>query len=385
MWWYFDHLDASGTGCVCILSYALPFLPGITSGARKGAGFVPEQIPSLNVAVYVERQLVDYYLITGSESRARYEFHEDAGRLVERLSFAESTLTIERDDTRTSFYADLRLPVAGQANARTRLNIRAEGPTVRTGTDESGVRLPRKEPHATPQKPAKDDVHRWAMICPNLSVDASIDWPDGRHLTMSGHGYLDRNDSMVAIDQLGIDWWLWGRARVNDVVYVWYVLEGHESATPTKAIGFEVQSDGAVVQRELVIQQADSRRRLFGMRRSSHYTLLTENRTWLELTEQSVVDDGPFYLRTIQLASTSGGDSGLGFCELVRPARVDLARHRFLVRMRVLNLDQRTSIWLPLFSGPAGTRWRRLFRGWAERLRPSKRLPRQRPPAGRLE
>lgn len=384
LWWYFDHLDANGTGCVCILSYALPFLPGITSAARRGVGFTPEQNPSLNVVVYADGQPVDYYLITGSKSRAAYEFSEEPGRLIETFEFGESTLTIDRDRLKTRFCADLQLPIAGTAGTYTKLSIRAEGPTIRShaselhvgpSSDESDVSILLKEREA----------HRWAMICPNLNVTARVDWPDGRHLAMSGHGYLDRNDSTAAIDRLGIDWWLWGRVLIDNTVYIWYVLEAQAIDAPKTAIGFEIRGGGAIVQRALTMRQTDSRRTLFGMRRSSGYQLFSGDKLWLELTEQSVIDDGPFYLRTMQRVAVPGGNTTLGFCELVRPERVDLARHRPLVRMRVLNFDEPSSLWLPLFSGPRRSRWRRLIRGWLELLHSTKSVRSETPPAQRLE
>ena len=78
---------------------------------------------------------------------------------------------------------------------------------------------------------------------------------------------------------------------------------------------------------------------------------------------RQVVDSGPFYMRFITRGSVDGGEEATGIGELIRPDRVDLGRHRPLVRMRVHDVREGdNSMWLPLFTGPKRGRIRRLMR-----------------------
>jgi hypothetical protein len=84
---------------------------------------------------------------------------------------------------------------------------------------------------------------------------------------------------------------------------------------------------------------------------------------------RDVVDSGPFYMRYItqirdQTGDQTGDQTTRGVGELCEPGRVDLHRHRPLVRMRVHHLGGDNSIWLPLFTGPKTGRVRRLLGSW---------------------
>jgi hypothetical protein len=61
-------------------------------------------------------------------------------------------------------------------------------------------------------------------------------------------------------------------------------------------------------------------------------------------------------------ARTAAGELALGWSELCRPDRVDLAPHRPFVKMRVHRAAGPNSIWLPLFTGPRSGRVSRLVR-----------------------
>ena len=95
---------------------------------------------------------------------------------------------------------------------------------------------------------------------------------------------------------------------------------------------------------------------------SQGLTLEREGAPWLRLTHARPVDSGPFYLRFL-----AGSSHGVACTEVIVPARIDLSRHRPLVRMRVSPARRRPSMWLPLFSGGSRDRLQRLVRhvlGW---------------------
>jgi hypothetical protein len=352
-WWYCDHLDDSGTGFVCIWSWSLPFLPGVTSAARKGKGLQPQSRPSLNVAIYREGKLIDYYLLSYEKSRASYDRVANKDETVESFEFGESSIKLTRKADTCQVDAALRLPVPGSAGRALIGEFHGEGPLPvlsRTG-----------------QHQAEDDEdvnHRWAMICPAMSLTADWRWPNGATLGMSGAAYLDRNDSLVAIDQLGIEDWFWGRAHLGGKTFVWYLLHGEEPSDPPRSYGFEVEPDGTVTAMDLTVETMATEQAMFGMRRATRTVLKNNDQLWLDLEESAVIDDGPFYLRTLMRATDSQGAEALAIAESVRPSRVDRKRHRFLVQMRVQYDKRLSSMWLPLFCGPRGSRWRRLFNSW---------------------
>jgi hypothetical protein len=307
----------------------------------------------LNVAIYRKGRLVDYYLLSYEKSGASYDRFHDEDKTVESFRFGESTIRLNRTEDTCQVEAELRLPVPGSNGG------------VLTGHFRGGGPVPvYAEPREVKPKIGQDEKHRWAMICPGMSLTANWQWPDGESLDMSGSAYLDRNDSLVGIDQLGIKDWFWGRTHIGEKTFVWYLLEADDSSDSVASYGFEIGSDGTVVAVDITAETTASEQATFGMQRATRTTLKSNGTLWLELAETSVIDDGPFYLRTQMRATAPDGQNGLAITESVKPSRVDLRRHRFLVQMRVLYQGRRSSMWLPLFCGPRDSRWRRLMTSW---------------------
>jgi carotenoid 1,2-hydratase len=97
------------------------------------------------------------------------------------------------------------------------------------------------------------------------------------------------------------------------------------------------------------------------MRSPRRLRLSVDGRPWLDVQHTVVADDGPFYLRLLSEGTAPDGETATGWSEVCRPDRVDLARHRALVRMRVHRTEGRNSMWLPLFTGTREGRIRRLL------------------------
>ena len=121
--------------------------------------------------------------------------------------------------------------------------------------------------------------------------------------------------------------------------------------------GLRLTTSG-VEQVSLDVGEMASRRTAFGMQCVASLALSANGKPWLELASRCVVDSGPFYLRQQIVGSTADAD-GFGTLEVIRPDRIDLHRHRPLVRMRVTR-PERNSFWLPLFEGSAAGRVRRM-------------------------
>lgn len=353
VWWYLDMLDRAGNGFVVIWSWGLPFLPAYTDAARRGKARPARELPSLNVVVYRAHRPVYYDLAQHDPAAASWEpeYDADGRHCGDRWRFGASEIeSVRSDGGEVELRLSLALRVPG-TRAPFRASIRARGP-LRQGA--------RGENRAAAE-------HSWSPISPGMRCVADFDIPGDPALRVEGAAYHDRNDASVHIDGFGLEHWIWGRAHFGEEeglrTRIWYLLWPHGSAdeAPAQAIGIEVDKKGETRQLALRVELGPGRRRFFGMRHWPTVTLRdASGAAWLELREGSVVDDGPFYLRTTGVARSATGEEAPFLGELVRPARVDLARHRPLVRMRVRQVSSRSSFWLPLFCGPGSSSWRRL-------------------------
>ena len=332
VWWYLDLVNDDGDGLVSIWSYGLPFLPGYASSSRSGS---PQRVgdrPSLNLAVYRAGVPVFYTL---------QEFEPDhvAWGDDRIFQFGDNSLQIDLKTGRADARFDL--PIAGSDDRlRGDVSIRGSAPTIETDSADSGT----------------VDDHLWGPLLTPATGDVDLRWQH-TECTFSGDAYVDRNASAKPLHELGFEKWTWGRARVGDVEKVYYVLWPDDGGAPT-AIGFEF---GETVSRrvELDVTFFAPETGFAGMPWFRSFKLFENGRVWLEGSTQSVVDNGPFYIRG-QFFCVGGSVGVFEWCE---PRRIDLARHRFLVKMRVQN-PRRNSIWLPLFAGPSNDRVNRLLRSW---------------------
>jgi len=128
------------------------------------------------------------------------------------------------------------------------------------------------------------------------------------------------------------------------------------------ALGIERGVDGSEREVELEVRMEGKIRGIAGMRSPRRLILTVGGRAWLDVRHTVVSDDGPFYLRLLSEGTAADGETATGWSEVVRPDRIDLARHRALVRMRVHRTSGANSIWLPLFTGTREGRIRRLLR-----------------------
>lgn len=333
-WWYTDAVDADGNGAVLIWSWGLPFLPGYLSGAREGRGVPARARPSLNVSFYRGGK-PDFYLLQ--------TYHEDEAEMDRQGNLRFGRNRIRRlDDGHVRVELDCDLP---QTRARLMGTVDVRGVPARL---------------AEGLNPSPDPSHRWTPVlgpC-RMVVDARV----GReHYELDAPAYHDRNEGTRRFDDLGIDHWIWGRLAEPERTTIWYLTYGKSG--PPVAWGAELLADGSV---HLVpgIQPIieTPRRGPFGLRTWDRVRLLdARGEDWLRVEVGARVDDGPFYARTLVEASRKDA-TGPGLGEWIVPDRIDLGRHRPLVRMAVHRTEASNSVWLPLFSGPRAGRVARLLR-----------------------
>jgi carotenoid 1,2-hydratase len=344
-WWYLDALDAQGDGLVLIWSFGLPFLPGYLDGARRGRGQRAAARPSLNLALYRRGRPTFYLLQEYAEAEATWTVEPGPdGSRRERWTLGATTIEGVRSAERVQLSIDLDCPLPRTA-ARLVGTIDLEGPAAR----------------ASRLAPADTLDHHWSPQAGPSRCRAALHTGAGAPFTFEGDAYHDRNASLRPFSQLGIERWVWGRRVDEAATTAWYVLWPEGEAQAPVAWVVRLARDGALtVEEDVPLELGPRRRAAFGMHLHPELRLAPRDQAPLEVSVEQIVDDGPFYLRVLD-RTRQGDQERLGWGEWVRPDRVDLARHRSLVRMRVHRTFGGNSFWLPLFAGPSEGRLRRLL------------------------
>jgi hypothetical protein len=342
-WWYADMVDDDGNGLVLIWSFGLPFLPGYASAARRGDAPEAGERPSLNLATYREGEL-DFYLLQEFDP-ADVNWSSDG----QSWTFGRNQLSSRIVEGRRRLVAELDTDVPG-----------SDAPL--TGTIQI---------HGKPRKPFGGETeanglpeHDWTPLTVLADGQADLTFPNGETWQCRGRAYHDRNGGNVPLHDVGIDHWIWGRAPLDDRELIYYLLWEAPDDDPT-AIGLEIAADGATTLHESLDVTCRGRaRNMGGLHWWRELQLGIDGQPWLDVSHRWVVDSGPFYMRYLTRATTPDGATATGVGELCEPARIDLGRHRPLVRMRVHRPTGRNSVWLPLFSGPRSDRVARLLRSF---------------------
>ena len=324
-WWYVEVLDERGDGVVAIVSWGLPFLPGLASAARRGQAVPAITRPSITLVAYRNGREAWYQL-------AELRPDQAAGGGAGPWRFGDTTLSIDRDAGVARLDVDMTVPV-GQSRLRGTVTVH-------------GAPTRRARAYALGEAP-----HYWTPLLAAQRGRVDLASDDGLFsMHLDGHGYVDRNWSLAPLHELGIARWAWGHTPTAAGDRVWYVLDGVDGA---EAFGVAVHSDGAVVPRALRIERSAPVPTRWGLRRSRRHRLFAEDAVFAESIGGRCVDLGPFYGRWL-------GDGG-GSTEVIDPQRIDLWQHRALVRMRVSHADGHNSRWHALFCGPRAGRVQRLL------------------------
>ena len=335
-WWYVDLVDEQGNGVVLIWSWGLPFLPAWMSRVRSSEPAAPGDRPSLNIVTYAQGTPNFYLLQEYPPSACRW--HDDG-----RFQFGDSTIATTTHGDQRRMTAELDCPVPGTSD-RLQGTLTLEGPIV--------------SEHLTQQDPSP---HRWTPICTAVTGEMNLRCGALQLVSGRARAYHDRNASPHDLETLGIDHWIWGRVPYGEGERIYYLLWPSDGGEP-RAIGLTIGADGVATRTETLTVELLSRSRgWFGMPWWRRVRLTEDGEPWAVIQHRPPMDDGPFYLRFHTEVETDLGRA-IGVGEAVRPSRIDLARHRPLVRMAVHTIDGPNSFWLPLFSGPRATRWSRLLR-----------------------
>jgi hypothetical protein len=341
-WWYVDLVGEDGSGVVVIGSFGLPFLPGHTDAARQQKAQPARTRPSLNIVVYEGGDEAFYLLQELDPSRCRYD------AAARRLDLDGTVWQWQHDGGRDTLTLTLDAPVPGLA-------------TPLLGTIRI-VGRPCRLTDPAPISPPSSGDHRWTPLMAAATGEADLTF-GGRRVCLEGTAYHDRNASATHLDGLGIDVWFWGRARHGDETRVWYVVRPLDAATAPVVWAITVHGDGRIERHDdATVDIGVTRRDRWGVPWPDRVRIERGGATWLDAVHGDCVDRGPFYLRGPVDARADQSDARWdGWAEVVVPRRIDLSRHRPLVRMRVHRRNGPNSMWLPLFSGPRTGRVKRLF------------------------
>jgi hypothetical protein len=339
LWWYVDLVDDNGNGLVLIWSFGLPFLPGYASRARQGRAQTPAERPSLNLSIYRGGEL-DFYLLQ------EYQPGEVSWSPTEDVwQFGETRIETSVEGGRLHLGADLDCAVQGSSE-RLVGRIELDGVCRKPGGEVDQASHHDWTPRLGPARGRCDIAHadhRWQL---------------------QGRAYHDRNGGSLPLHDIGIDYWLWGRVPQEDRELIYYLLWADGDARPV-CKGLSIDADGTTeLYDDLEVELRGERKNMGGLIWWETIALFRGDQLWLTVENTDVVDSGPFYMRYLTQAEGMRGPSARGIGELVKPDRIDLDRHRPLVRMRVHDLGGDNSMWLPLFTGPKTGRVRRLLGSW---------------------
>lgn len=342
VWWYLDLVDEAGNGLVLIWSYGLPFLPGYAQAAREGRAPEPRRRPSINLSVY-DRGELDFYLLQElAPDEAIWSRDEDS------WSFGDCRMQRRVEDGRVKLEIDIDCPVDGSEE---RISGRIE---------LDGVA---RKPCGAEVEPGELPHHDWTpRVGPARGVAELRHGAESWHI--EGRAYHDRNGGSVPQHELGIHHWIWGRVPLEDRELIYYLFWETPDAAPT-CFAMSIDADGRTeLYDKIGVELSEPRKNMGGLRWWPTLELTRAGQPWLSVEHRDVVDSGPFYMRYILEATTPDGQQVRGVGELCEPDRVDMHRHRPLVRMRVHDLDGPNSMWLPLFTGPKRGRVSRLLKSF---------------------
>lgn len=343
-WWYAEILDAQRNGLVLIWSFGLPFLPGYMGPARRNSALLPAEKPSLNLVVY-ERGTPTFYLLHELEP------HDASWNGEGTWRFGNSILTSWVEDGERHLDVVLDCPLThGQGSLHGHIEITGRAVQM------EGIPVPSAQ-HAE---------HLWTPLALPASGNAELHLDDGREVLLSGTAYFDRNGGEDTLESIGIDTWYWTRGSFPEGERIAYVLWPTQDTRNPRVIGFTLSPEGVMRQHDdLELTLPRKRREIYGMPTWPWLELRQHGELWLKVEHQARVDNGPFYLRYFTRATTETS-WGEGTSEIIVPHRIDLARHRFIVNMRVSSDQRRNSMWVPLFEGSEHGRIKRLAKslGW---------------------
>ncbi|MBL90277.1 MAG: hypothetical protein CMH56_00495 [Myxococcales bacterium] len=333
-WWYADLVDENGNGMVLIWFFGLPFFPS------KSLEMAPDHLGGLTLSVYKEGKL-DFYAFQTYPPEGLYVNLDQ-----NHWCLGNSTITLKESASETYLQASLNINYAG-----------GEKPLI-ADLEVKGVR----RNSALSLLEDKITSHVWSpmMLCAQGQFSGTI---AGQPFRIEGPSYMDRNQSLDSIQDLGIKDWHWARISMKEKTWILYFLQDHQDEWTQHA--FSATPDG---QMALEYVQSFEQKKLikdrYGIRwaRTSRVELFNQHQP-LELSLSDPLEHSPFYMRHV-ITAKQGDEVGHGVYERLVPSRISLKWLQPLMAMRINEWHRNRSMWLPLFEGTSNDRWTRLLRSF---------------------
>ena len=263
-WWYLDGLSADGRHGLTIIGFVgSVFSPDYAMGRRSG-GADPENHCALNVALYGEG---------GHRWSMTERGRRSIAREAERFAIGPSTMRWE-EGALVIDIDEVTVPIPSRLKGRVRLT-------------PSAICA-----HEVLLDPA--GLHTWRPVAPFSRIEAEFENP---RLSWEGIGYHDSNWGAVPLED-SFESWVWSRAAMNDGAAIIYdtVLKGGG----TSAFALEISGGGEVRPRE-VPPRAEMPTTFWRMKRHM--------RAGGSFREVSLLEDSPFYTRTLLRVPAEGGEA----------------------------------------------------------------------------
>ncbi len=312
-WWYFDGIDdRTGYAFVVIFFRGIPF-----SGARQlstdvalsgGERDSPDRFPAVAFSLYGPERTEMYMVnlhppssLTIDEDRYGIEIGRNSAR------FDGSRYVVDIDDQQLD-------------------------------TRSIQVRLELEPAEVIPASSQTDDDHVWMLSAPRGRFRLHVRSGEESH-ELSGWGYHDHNLGESSL-QSQFRRWDWGRVHLEDRTVVFYhALDRQNGVSSYLATTF---SDGHVELEEARFEPVETRHNLYGLKYPSRL-LIGSRRHSIEVRNNRILDNGPFYSRMLADFRVNGVESR-GFTETLRPRALDWRWFRALLNTRVRPADTRDRV-----------------------------------------
>jgi carotenoid 1,2-hydratase len=190
----------------------------------------------------------------------------------------------------------------------------------------------------------KVPLHQWLLSVPKADVEgtiAVIEQPGGevRTIPVRATGYHDHNLGAVPMQEY-ISRWYWGRAFSESFDLVYYVVffKNHDFQPLALLVLSDNLSGTVSIHDTLRFRERNFRSGLFAPLHSRDIDLHSEN-VHLKIHHDTVLDEGPFYLRFASALSLQRDGHNFeemkGISEFLNPARLQSGFMRFFTRGRI--------------------------------------------------
>ncbi|HRE42141.1 MAG TPA: hypothetical protein PLG90_12505 [Ignavibacteria bacterium] len=308
-WWYFDFIDEnSDYSFVVIFFTSFLFSPRYIKKTESGNEFNINDYCAVNVCVYRENKILDYFLI--EYDRNDLKFTESENEYT--VNIAQNSINFVTTDNVIKVYLSCNLinPVNGK-----KIKIKCELTPLITNddknTDFSGDEFSDKWYPAFPKCKISGKIYLDRSTKNQRSV---------KKILVEGTGYADKNWSDKPIYK-DIDDWSWGRCHLKEYTIIFFrIIYSHKVFN--KFLIYK--NDKLIVHKENFNINSVKKRNYWRLEYPSEIQI-TDSEVSLVIKNKNLIDNGPFYIRfnsEFDLKINSDSVSGNGFFEIIKPARL---------------------------------------------------------------